>query len=82
MHGVEKGLNELCGMLKMAESDIKKSTGGSQVMAVQNKPTFKKKGSSWKKKKKGKAKVANPKPNPTPKAKPGPATNKECFHCH
>ena len=28
-------------------------------MAVENKPTFKKKGSSWKKKK-GKAKVANP----------------------
>ena len=74
-------LNELCGMLKTAESDIKKSTGGSHVMAVQNKPTFKKKGSYWKKKK-GKAKVANPKPNPTPNAKPGPATDKECFHCH
>ena len=59
MHGAEKGLNELCGMLKTAESDIKKSTGGGHVMAVQNKPTFKKKGSSWKKKK-GKAKVANP----------------------
>ena len=60
MHGAEKGLNELCGMLKTAESDIKKSTGGGHVMAVQNKPTFKKKGSSWKKKKKGKTKVANP----------------------
>ena len=71
MHGAEKGLNELCGMLKTAESDIKKSTGGGHVMAVQNKPTFKKKGSSWKKK--GKAKVVNPKPNPTHKAKPGPA---------
>ena len=54
----------------------------SHVMTIQNKPTFKKKGSSWKKKKKGKAKVANPKPNPTPKAKPGPAADKECFHCH
>ena len=21
-------------------------------------------------------------PNPTPKAKPGPAADKECFHCH
>ena len=70
MHGAEKGLNELCGMLKTAESDIKKSTCGGHVMAVQNKPTFKKKGSSWKKKKKkGKAKVANPKPNPTSKTK-------------
>src|SRR6185436_2672598 len=45
------------------------------------KPTFKKKGSSWKKNK-CKAKVANPKPNPTPKAKPGPAADKECFHYH
>ena len=67
MHGAEKGLNELCGILKTAECDIKKSTGSGHVMmAVQNKPTFKKKGSSWKKK--GKAKVVNPKPNPTPKA--------------
>ena len=59
MHGAEKGLNELRGMLKTAESDIKKSTGVGHVMAVQNKPTFKKKSSSWKKKK-GKDKVANP----------------------
>ena len=66
MHGAEKGLNELCGMLKTAESDIKKSTSGGHVMAVQNKPTFKKKGSSWKKKK-GKAKVENPKKNLHPR---------------
>ena len=44
MHGVEKGLNELCGMLKIAECDIKKCAGHSHVMAVQNKPSFKKKG--------------------------------------
>ena len=82
MHRAEKGLNELYGMLKKAESDIKKSTGGSHVMAVQNKPAFKKKGSSWKKKKKkDKAKIANPKPNSTPETKLGPATGKECFHC-
>jgi hypothetical protein len=55
MHRAEKDLNELCGMLKTAENNIKKSTGGSHVMAVQNKPNFKKKGTSWKKK--GKAKV-------------------------
>ena len=48
--GAEKSLTELCGMLKTAESDIKKSTSGGHVMAVQNKPAFKKKGSSWKKK--------------------------------
>ena len=46
-------------------------------MAVQNKPTFKKKGSSWKKK--GKAKVANSKPNPTPKAKPRPLQTRSAF---
>ena len=80
MHRVEKGLNELCGMLKIAESDIKKSTCCDHVMAVQNKPNFKKKCSSWKKK--DKAKVMNPKPNPTSKAKSGPAVDKECFHCH
>jgi len=47
-------------------------------MAVQNKPAFKKKGSSWKKKK-GKAKAVNPKPNPTPKAKSRPAADKDAF---
>ena len=46
-----------------------------QIPHVQNKPTFKKKGSSWKKK--GKDKVANPKPNPALKAKPGPAADNE-----
>jgi hypothetical protein len=53
MHGAE-GLNELCGMLKTTGSDIMKAAGSSQVMALQNKPTFKRKGNSWKKK--GKAK--------------------------
>ena len=80
MHGAEKGLNELCGMLKTAEADIKKGAGSSHVMVVQNKPKFKKKGNSWKKKK-GKAKDEISKPNPpTPKA--GPTTDAECFHCH
>ena len=51
MHGVKKGLNELCGMLKTTEADIKKGAGSSHVMGVQNKPKFKKKGNSWKKKK-------------------------------
>ena len=57
MHGAEKGLNELCGMLKTAEPDIKKGAGASHVMAIQNKPSFKKKGNFWKKKK-AKAKAA------------------------
>ncbi|XP_066347733.1 uncharacterized protein [Miscanthus floridulus] len=80
MHGAEKGLNELCGMLKIAEDDIKKGVGSSHVMAVQNKPKFKKKGNSWKKKK-GKAKDEISKPNPlAPKA--GPPADAECFHYH
>jgi len=43
MHGAEKGLNELCGMLKTVEAHIKKSAGSSQVLAVQNKPNFERK---------------------------------------
>ncbi|XP_066347999.1 uncharacterized protein [Miscanthus floridulus] len=80
MHGVEKGLNELCGLLKIAKADIKKGASSSHVMAVQNKPKFKKKGNSWKKKK-GKAKDEISKPNP-PALKAGPTTGAECFHCH
>ena len=34
MHGTEKGLNELCGMLKTAEVDINKSASSSYVMAI------------------------------------------------
>ncbi|CAD6220054.1 unnamed protein product [Miscanthus lutarioriparius] len=79
MHGAEKGLNELCGMLKTVEADIKKGAGSSHVMAVQNKPRFKKKGNSWKKKK-GKAKGENSKPNP-PAPKAGPTADTECYHC-
>jgi hypothetical protein len=71
MHGAEKGMS----MLKTAESDIKKGAGSSHVMAIQNKPTFKRKGNSWKKK--GKAKDKIPMPNQAPKA--SPATNVECF---
>jgi hypothetical protein len=46
MHGEEKGLNELCGMLKTTEADVKKGAGTSHVMAVQNKPNFNKKGNA------------------------------------
>ncbi|CAD6334115.1 unnamed protein product [Miscanthus lutarioriparius] len=41
MHGAEKVLNELCGMLKTAEADIKKGVGSSHVMAVQISPDLK-----------------------------------------
>jgi hypothetical protein len=71
MHGAEKSLNELCGMLKTTEGDIKKSAVSSgHVMAVQNKPNFKK-GKSQKKK--GNAKDTLSKPNQKPKA--GPAAD-------
>jgi hypothetical protein len=79
MHGAEKGLNELCGMLKTAEADIKKGAGSSHVMAMQNKPKFKKRGNSWKKKK-GKAKDEISKPTP-PAPKARPTAGDECFHC-
>jgi len=66
-------LNELCGMLKIVEADIKKGAGGSHVMAIQNNPNFKKKGNFWKKKKKAaakaKAKDAISKSNPLAMAK-------------
>jgi hypothetical protein len=76
MHGAKKGLNELCGMLKTVEGDIKKSAGSKvHVMAVQNKPNFKKKGKFQKKK--GKAKDTISKPNQNPKA--GPARDASAF---
>ena len=78
MHGTEKGLNELCGMIKIGEADIKKSASSSHVMAIQNKPSFKKKGNSWKKN----GKAAKPNLAPKVKAGPGPTLDKECFYCH
>jgi hypothetical protein len=75
MHGAEKGLNKLCGMLKIAEADIKKGAGTSHVMVVHNKPNFKK-GNAWRKQKgKGKAKGETSKPNP-PVPKAGPSADK------
>jgi hypothetical protein len=59
------------------DDNVKKSTGSSHVMAIQNKPIFKRKGSSWKKK--GTAKDKIPMPNQAPKA--SPAAKAECFHC-
>jgi hypothetical protein len=61
MHGAENGLNGLYGMLKTIERDAKKSTGNNgHVMAVQNKPNFKKKGKSQKKKGEAKDTVSMP----------------------
>ena len=49
MHGMDKGLNELCGMLKTAKTNIKKNTP-NHVMMVHKSASFKKKGKSWGKK--------------------------------
>jgi hypothetical protein len=62
---------------KDSESDIKKGAGSSHMMAIQKKPTFKRKEKSWKKKDKAKDKI--PMPNQAPKA--SPAANAECFYC-
>jgi hypothetical protein len=60
MHGAKKGLNELYGMMKITEGDKKTSAGSSDhVMAVQNKPNFKKGGKSQKKKGKAKDTVSH-----------------------
>jgi hypothetical protein len=59
------------------DDNVKKSTGSSHLMAIQNKSIFKRKGNSSKKK--GKAKDKIPMPNQAPKA--SPATKAECFHC-
>src|SRR4051812_47783516 len=65
---------------KNSRKYMKKCAGHSHVMAVQNKPSFKKKGTSWKKKKKGKSKDTIPKP--APKQKAGSVEDTECFFCH
>ena len=75
MHGMEKKLTELHGMLKVAEQDIKKGT--HQVLMVQNTAKFKK---SWSKKKtKAKGKEATPIVTAAPKSRPNTGT--VCFHC-
>ena len=78
MHGMDKELTELHGMLKQAEVDLKK--GASQVLMVQNKPKFKK--SSWTKKKaKSGGNAKDSVPSASSKTKPSPTAGAVCFHC-
>jgi hypothetical protein len=72
MHEVEKGLNEVCGMLKIIESDIKKCAWYSHLMVVQNKPSFNKNGTSWQKKKAKAEEGSSSMVNPQPKKKARP----------
>ena len=67
MHGMEKKLTELHGMLKVAEQDIKKGTH-RQVLMVQNSTKFKKSWSKKKAKAKGKEKEATPTTAAAPKS--------------
>ena len=75
----EKGLNELCGMLQIAEADIKKGASSSHVMAIQNKPNFKRKGKNWKKRGKAKDKISKP---TTSDPNSRSFNDDECFHCN
>ena len=82
MHGMDKGLNELCGMLKTVETDIKKNAP-NHVMMVHKSASFKKKDKSWRRKAaKGKVEdmISKPKPQSEPKTKP--RADAECFYCH
>jgi hypothetical protein len=63
---------------EILEGDIKRSAGNNDlVLAVQNKPNFKKKGKPQNKKDKTKDIVS--KPNQKPKARP--TIDVECFYC-
>ena len=79
MHGMDKKLTELHGMLKQAEADLKKGT--SQVLMVQNKAKFKK--SSWTKKKakSGGKQAQDPVPSASSGTKPSPSAGSTCFYC-
>ena len=78
MHGMDKKLTELHGMLKQAEADLKKSA--SQVLTVQNKAKFKK--SSWTKKKtKSKGSKAADQVQSAASATKSGSSDSPCFYC-
>jgi transposase InsO family protein len=79
MHGMEKSLEELHGMLKTAEADMKK--GVSHVLAVSEGGRKVKKGKG-KSKRKGDAKgKAQMEISSTPKAKTKVPSDVECYYC-
>nr|XP_034586668.1 uncharacterized protein LOC117849206 [Setaria viridis] len=77
---MEKTLDKLHGMLKIAEENIKKNP--THVMMVQKENKKRKRWTPPKDKGKGKV-VPNepPSSNPKTKGKSGPSDD-ECFHCH
>lgn len=79
MHDMHKGLNELCGILKTAKTNIKKNAR-NHVMIVQKTYSFKKKGKSWAKKVgKGMATDVISKSKPQSVPKTGPDAETVCF---
>ena len=74
MHGMDKKLTELHGMLKVAEQGIKKGT--HQVLMVQKSAKFKKSWSKKKAKAKGTEMVTC-----TAEPKSGPNSKTICYHC-
>ena len=79
MHGMDKKLTELHGMLKTAEADLKK--GNRQVLMVQKKAKFKK--GSWTKKKKAKSggKTKDSVPSAASGTKSSSDAGSTCFYC-
>ena len=74
MHGMDKKLTELHGMLKVVDQDIKKGT--HQVLMVQKSAKFKKSWSKKKAKAKGTETVTS-----AVAPKSGPDSKTVCFHC-
>ena len=74
MHGMDKKLTELHGMLKVTEQDIKK--GMHQVLIVQKSAKFKKSWSKKKAKAKGTETVIS-----AAALKSGPDSKTICYHC-
>ena len=74
MHGMDKKLTELHGMLKVAEQDIKKGT--HQVLMVHNSAKFKKSWSKKMAKAKGTEKAIS-----AAAPKSGPNSETVCYHC-
>ena len=78
MHGAEKGLTELCGMLKTAESDIKKSTSGGHVMLSRTSLLSRRKVLLGRRR--ARLRLRTLSQTLHPKTKPGPAADNECSH--
>ena len=78
MHGMDKKLTKLHGMLRQAEADLRKGT--SQVLMVQNKAKFKKSPWTKKKAKSGEKHAQDAVPSASSGTKPSPSAGSTCFY--